>query len=171
MVFAGRILIGQFLHMGHQIVDAPSYYHSNRTVDVFYVLGSLIISPIAEEFFYRGILLSGLLKRYGMWWAILITALLYSLTHIPGNSFPTYVLGVFTGWLVIRTGSIYSAIVAHFIFNLVVVISRIGVLDGLSGSLEGFLLYRWSAVVICGVTFAVGLVVWRKKLSLEALVQ
>jgi uncharacterized protein len=78
-----------------------------------------VITPIAEEVFYRGLLLGGLRKR-GLppWAAITVSALLFSLSHLQGLQLPAlFLFGAAAAWLVHRTGRLGPAIAAHMAFN------------------------------------------------------
>jgi sodium transport system permease protein len=78
----------------------------------------LALTPaLCEEFFFRGLILSGL-RRLGMWPAILITALLFGLAHSSiYRLLPTLLLGVVIGFVVWRTGSILCGIIVHALNN------------------------------------------------------
>jgi membrane protease YdiL (CAAX protease family) len=78
-----------------------------------------VLTPIAEEVFYRGLLLGGL-RRRGLppWAAITVSALLFALSHLQGLQLPALVLfGAAAAWLVHRTGRLGPAIAAHMAFN------------------------------------------------------
>lgn len=60
--------------------------HSQMTRAIFFLVGGFI-SPVAEEFFFRGILY-GYLRRWGVWVAVIISTLLFTLAHAPGGSVP-----------------------------------------------------------------------------------
>lgn len=74
--------------------------------------------PIAEEIFFRGFVLTGLLKRFGVGRALLISSLLFGLFHIdPGAIVPTFALGLILGWVYLKTGSIWPAMFVHGLHN------------------------------------------------------
>ena len=69
---------------------------------------------ICEESLFRGAI-QGVLERKGKWFGVIVTAILFGLFHMAlGVAIPAAVLGVFFGWVVIRTGSIVPAMLAHF---------------------------------------------------------
>jgi len=83
-----------------------------------------IIAPIVEELIFRGIILSGFRRNYSAFKAVLISAILFSLFHLNPWQMPaTFVLGLFLGWLVIRTQSILAAIIGHSVNNLLVLLT------------------------------------------------
>ena len=82
-----------------------------------------ILGPIAEEIFFRGFVLPGLIKRFGVGRSLLISSLVFGLFHIdPGAIVPTFALGLALGWVYLKTGSIWPAIFAHGLHNTVAVL-------------------------------------------------
>ncbi len=82
----------------------------------------ITIQPICEEFFFRGFLLEKIEPFTGKNIAVLSTAVLFGIAHMNyGKIYPTLmpiVMGVVLGFIVIKTKNLYSAIIAHIIFNL-----------------------------------------------------
>lgn len=78
----------------------------------------IAITPaICEEFFFRGLALSGL-KKLGLWPALLVTALIFGLAHASiYRLLPTMFIGLLLTWLVWRTGSIWTGVVGHALNN------------------------------------------------------
>ena len=88
------------------------------------VLWVTVLTPIAEEVFYRGLLLGGLRKR-GLppWAAIAISSVLFAASHLQGLQLPALALfGAAAAILVTRTGRLGPAIAAHMAFNAVTVV-------------------------------------------------
>jgi len=82
----------------------------------------IAIQPIAEEIFFRGFLLEKIDSLAGKPMAILTTAVLFGLAHMSyGKIYPVIMpmmMGLILGFVVIKTKNLYSAIIAHVIFNL-----------------------------------------------------
>ena len=78
-----------------------------------------LVPAVCEEFFFRGALMRFLMlciknKHISVW----ITAFVFSMMH--GEFFgliPRMALGVFLGYIALYSGSIWSAVVAHFLNN------------------------------------------------------
>jgi membrane protease YdiL (CAAX protease family) len=82
-----------------------------------------VLGPIAEEIFFRGYVLPGLIKRFGLARSLLLSSLLFGLFHIdPGAIVPTFALGLTLGWVYLKTGSIWPAIFAHGLHNTMAVL-------------------------------------------------
>jgi membrane protease YdiL (CAAX protease family) len=82
-----------------------------------------ILGPIAEEIFFRGYVLPGLVKKFGIGWTLLLSSVMFGLFHIDlGAIVPTFALGLALGWVYLKTGSIWPAMFAHGLHNTVAVL-------------------------------------------------
>lgn len=83
-----------------------------------------VIAPIVEEALFRGIIMYGLMRNYKPAYAIFVSALLFSLFHLnPWQMTYTFFLGLFLGWLMVKTRSLPLVILGHSINNLIVLLS------------------------------------------------
>lgn len=78
----------------------------------------IAVTPaVCEEAFFRGVILAGL-RRLGMWPAVVVCGLLFGLAHSSiYRLLPTFFMGMLLTWLVWRTGSIWTSILAHTLNN------------------------------------------------------
>ncbi|MGY3264407.1 CPBP family glutamic-type intramembrane protease [Lysobacter sp. HA35] len=77
-----------------------------------------VLAPIVEEFVFRGMLLGGLSRHISFGWANTVQAAAFALGHGDPPRFLFYfVLGLASGWLVKRTGSIGPSIALHALNN------------------------------------------------------
>ncbi len=85
---------------------------------------SIDVAPaIVEEFAIRGVVLQSL-RRYGDKFAIIVSAVLFSLIHGNMVQIPyTLFAGLYFGYLAVRTGSLWPSIILHFINNFYSVIA------------------------------------------------
>ena len=89
---------------------------------VIVVLGA----PVVEELFFRGLLQRSLLRRTRPVVAVLVSALVFGVTHFQLLQFPALVaFGAILGFLALRTGRLGPSIVAHMAFNAVTVIALV----------------------------------------------
>lgn len=91
---------------------------------VMLVVLSLVFAPLMEEVFFRGFVFGGLRGRWGVAWAALASGLLFSLAHIgnPGTIYlipPVAAIGALFACGYAYTGSLWTAWLAHFLFNLI----------------------------------------------------
>ncbi len=90
----------------------------------------LFFAPIYEEIIFRGFLLTTFIVLYGTMWAIIITSILFGLWHIRSIFFMSktkvvmqvlytgIILGPIFSLITIATGSIWIAVILHFLNNL-----------------------------------------------------
>lgn len=89
---------------------------------VVYIITTVVLPPFLEEFFFRGVIMQSV-RRFGDSLALLSSALLFALAHIDVPAMPfAFILGLCIGYFVMRTGSLWTGIILHFINNLVSVI-------------------------------------------------
>ena len=75
-------------------------------------------APIAEEIFFRGLLLRALKKRFGTVVAVAGSSVVFGATHFQALQFPALAAaGVVFAMLVVLTDRLGPAIVAHMAFN------------------------------------------------------
>jgi membrane protease YdiL (CAAX protease family) len=83
-------------------------------------LAAIVMAPAIEEIFFRGFIFGGLQGRMGWVLAGAISSLLFALAHLSFYVVPPFAcLGFLFAWSYRYTGSITSAMIAHFIINLV----------------------------------------------------
>lgn len=75
---------------------------------------TVVVAPIAEEAFFRGLLLGGFLLAYRRWTAILLTTLLFAAIHVdPVQATGAVASGAFLGWLMAASGNLALPVLAH----------------------------------------------------------
>jgi len=86
----------------------------------------LIFAPIFEELVFRGIILKGLLHKYNVKKAILISALLFAIPHFSPVDYMKLPLvlidGLFLGWVYYKSSSVLMPILMHFVKNLTILV-------------------------------------------------
>jgi membrane protease YdiL (CAAX protease family) len=92
-------------------------------------LAVVSIGPLVEELLFRGVLLSALLRRLRTAWAVLASAALFALVHLPDLHWLWYalpnlaLLGVVLAWLRLRSGSLWPSVIAHASNNLLAMLA------------------------------------------------
>jgi len=83
-----------------------------------------VVPAIAEEFFFRGFLLTGLRSALSPWRAIVVSAVLFGLFHVIVRDrllferlISSTMMGVALGWVCVRTGSILPGMLLHVLNN------------------------------------------------------
>jgi uncharacterized protein len=78
-----------------------------------------VVTPILEEFVFRGVLLGALSKHLKFGWANALQAALFSAAHLSLGGAPVlFVIGALAGVLVQRSGGLFAPMVMHGTFNL-----------------------------------------------------
>ncbi|MBP1677743.1 MAG: Abortive infection protein [Bacteroidetes bacterium] len=104
---------------------------------LFNVLLVAIIPALSEEFFFRGAVLKLLSGKNKYVLSIWITAIIFSAIHMQFYGFvPRMLFGVFFGYLVLWSGSLWLPVIAHFVNNVVSVLFYYLIFNGVS--LPGF---------------------------------
>lgn len=90
-----------------------------------------LIPALCEEVAFRGFIFAGLLHNNGRLRAVLVTAVLFGLSHgILQQSIATMILGILLGWITLRCGSIIPALIVHCINNMLSVsLGRLETID------------------------------------------
>jgi len=98
---------------------------SANFVQIWIVLLAGALTPaICEELFFRGMLLSKTRQYISVRSSLILTSLLFAAIHFQPVSFPMlFIIGFYLGITVIITGSIYPAIIIHFINNSITFIT------------------------------------------------
>lgn len=87
---------------------------------VLAVFSAVVLAPLSEEVFFRGILQSLLRKHTRRpWTAILISSAVFALVHftVPTSVVPLFALAVVLGYNYERTGRLFAPLLIHGVFN------------------------------------------------------
>lgn len=85
-------------------------------------IATAVVPALLEEFALRGIVL-GSLRKYGDTFALIATSVCFGIMHSNFEQIPfAFMVGLFLGFSVIKTGSLRVAIGVHFYNNLISVL-------------------------------------------------
>jgi len=103
--------------IGIQLPDAGDVSKS-----YFIIILAVVAAPLIEEHIFRGKILRAMAVTWNEKKAMLVSSLLFAIIH-PGYSFlPVFCLGLCCAWLYRKSGSLWPAIGAHALYNLIVVV-------------------------------------------------
>lgn len=89
----------------------------NFTCGIILFVQMVVIAPLFEEFWFRGMVLESL-RPYGNGVAIFISAFLFGLTHANfAQFFYAALMGIFLGYIAVSTKSVVTTTIIHAIFN------------------------------------------------------
>ena len=98
--------------------DVPTFWRA------MVILAAVVLAPLGEEVFFRG-LMQSMFRRYlrRPWVAIVLASILFSAVHFTDiKSLPAlFALSLALGYNYERTGRLYSPIMIHMLFNLVMI--------------------------------------------------
>ncbi len=127
-----------------------------------------LVPAVCEEMLFRGLVFHSLKAKYRTAAAVLVTAALFGLFHMSLVKFiPTGLLGLVLCFVVWRTGSIYPAMLIHFLNNAISMVitycpEQVGkvfpVLNQSSFSVSEGLLLAGAGAVFAGIG---GMVLWK----------
>ncbi len=108
----------EFAELFKQSIGNPSNIFAFTTI--------VILAPGVEELIFRGVILTGRLKRYSPVTAIIVSSILFGAVHLnPWQFISASILGMFIGWVYYRTQSISLAIIIHGFNNLTATVIEI----------------------------------------------
>jgi membrane protease YdiL (CAAX protease family) len=118
---AGFVLLIFYLHFFMAALfrvavyfDSESSYPNNITA----VISTALIPAVAEELLFKGIILTGLRRHYSRTVSIVITSLLFAVSHLTlYRIIPLFLVQYFTIWIYLRTGSLLLPMFMHFLNN------------------------------------------------------
>jgi len=88
-----------------------------------FVVAVVVVAPLVEELYFRGLLLRSVEYRFGRWVAVVASSAIFALVHLNPILLPgLFVLGVIAACLTLWTGRLGSALSLHVGFNLTTVI-------------------------------------------------
>lgn len=111
------ILSFLFTLIGYQPVGGSVAAPVTVPGTVLYFIMLAVLPPIFEEIAFRGILMQSL-RRFGDGFALLVSSVLFGLFHLNMIQAPyAILLGLWLGYLVLRTGSLRISMVLHACIN------------------------------------------------------
>lgn len=104
---------GLGIYSSYTALEDPS-----STLDIIMIfIGSSLIPPLIEEFALRGVIMQSL-RRYGNVFAIITSAFVFGLFHGNAVQMPfAFLCGLFIGYAVIATESLWTGIIIHGLMN------------------------------------------------------
>jgi membrane protease YdiL (CAAX protease family) len=130
VVFVGGLIINLLLRaISGEAVAVPEQIpqHLSSFGIAVTLLYGIVIAPLGEEFFFRGVLFRSIRDRHGFWAGALGSGVAFGLIHYmegPGlNTILLMTVMVLTGiglaWIYERRGTIVAPMMAHVTFNVI----------------------------------------------------
>lgn len=98
----------------------------NTGANIFLTIVQTALLPaLIEEFSVRGVVLQPL-RRYGDWFAVLMSSVVFAMMHGNMVQIPfAFIAGIAIGYAVLVTGSLWTGVLIHFLNNLAVTLMQI----------------------------------------------
>ena len=83
-----------------------------------------VFGPVIEEIFFRGVMYNAVKRRLGIFWAVMITSVLFSFLHTHAMTYFLVgfilitILGIVLAYLYEKTGSLVPSITLHILNNV-----------------------------------------------------
>jgi membrane protease YdiL (CAAX protease family) len=130
MVFGVGLLVTLLLSaISGERAQAPEQVPADLTTVGAIVTGlyAVVIAPIHEELFFRGVLFRGVRDRYGLGSGLIASGLGFALIHYIDGPWQDALLlmgvmlfnGIALAWWYERRGTIVAPVVAHMVFNVI----------------------------------------------------
>lgn len=117
LIYVSNMLINYINLEGKLISSIGFSYEEANLNNWLYIFMLVVVSPIIEEYAFRGVLLNSL-SRYGKRFALYATSIIFALAH---NNFaemiPAFAMGIALGKTSLRYKSIQPTIIIHILFN------------------------------------------------------
>ena len=122
-----------------------------------------VLPGICEEILFRGFIINGFKKR-GFLSSIVITALLFGIIHLElFKLIPVIIIGIWLGYLVLRTNSLFVPIIAHIINNTLAVLAGNDNIPIISQYVREGNIPSW--LIIPAVAMMYGLIKWTENIN------
>lgn len=141
-------------------IEMPSTPRNAGGVLLFF-LSTAVVPALVEEMALRGVVMQPL-RRYGDWYAIICSAVIFGLMHCNLVQIPfAFIAGIVIGYAVVVTESVWTGVLIHFMNNafsvLVSVITDFYGMDSWQYRVCDIVFYVFIAVGILCAIF-----VWKK---------
>ncbi|OJG58410.1 CAAX amino terminal protease [Enterococcus italicus DSM 15952] len=87
-----------------------------------FILAVSVGGPILEEFVFRRALIGLLETKIPLWFAVIVSSLVFAIIHDDGHILLYTALGLVFSMLYIKTGRIWTSIISHVGMNTLVVV-------------------------------------------------
>lgn len=162
MCFAGNTvtstLTGIFSAFGVSFTNPEIDMPSNAVGYILFAVECAVIPALVEEFALRGVVMQPL-RKYGDWFAILTSSLIFAILHGNMVQIPfAFIAGIALGYFQITTGSIWTSVIIHFLNNMSSVVISIYYNNNPNASNFPYIVFS-GAITVIGV---VALIVYLK---------
>ncbi len=137
--------------------DDGSTYTTVASVAMSF-FSTAVIPAFVEEFAIRGVVMQSL-RKYGDWFAIVMSSFVFALMHGNMIQIPfAFIAGIGIGYAVIKTGTMWTGILIHFINNSIAIVSMVIAENFTQQAQNTFFMLLYAGVfavgIICLIAYA-----------------
>lgn len=144
--YVSNILFAYIGVEGKLISSIGLSYDAANLDNLLYVFMLVIVTPMIEEYAFRGVLLN-VLGRYGKNFGLYASAIVFAFAHVHFSEFlPAFAMGVLLGKTALRYRSIGPTIIIHILFN-----ALIYSLCVMPASITGYMAYGLAGVFVVSI--------------------
>ncbi len=120
LTYVSNILFS-YINMEGKLISSIGFSYDEANLDnALYVFMLIIVTPIIEEYAFRGVLLSAL-SKYGKNFGLYACSVVFALAHLSfAEMIPAFAMGVQLGKTSLRYRSIRPTIIIHILFNALI---------------------------------------------------
>lgn len=141
-------------HFHIYVLQPAAVYPNNPVALILYGLSSTIVPAFFEEVLFHGVILYAL-RRHGDTFALILSSVLFAIMHgnLP-SAMNAFIMGLVIGYFVIRTGSLLTGMLLHFINNGMVLF-----LNWIQLSMDGNQTIVYMIYIICLLIGSLSLII------------
>ncbi|MDO4199045.1 MAG: type II CAAX endopeptidase family protein [Erysipelotrichaceae bacterium] len=150
LTYLSNIVFTRF-GLGDKLIAGIGFsYEGNNLNNWLYVFMLVLVSPILEEYAFRGVLMHTL-SKYGKLFGLIASSIIFALAHVNfAEMLPAFAMGYLLGGITLRYKSIRPTIIIHILFNLFIYGLCI-----LPSSIAQYMAYGLVAVFVLSLYFIV----------------
>lgn len=123
LVFGTGIICSEIDNIFRYFFPMPEFIHTMMSDLVSKgtssIIAVVIVAPVMEELFFRGLILNGLLSQYSIKKSVLVSAILFMLFHVNPYQFAVaFIFGIISAFIFVATRSLLPCILCHLLINV-----------------------------------------------------
>jgi membrane protease YdiL (CAAX protease family) len=120
---AGYVALIRLIPAAREALDQAAKISASFAGQEHWILLMAVgFAPVAEEYFFRGLLFRTLDRELGDWRALVLSAAFFAIFHPPLAWGIVAVVGIFNAWLFKKTRNLVPSIICHAAYNTVVLL-------------------------------------------------
>jgi ABC-2 type transport system permease protein len=109
-----------------ELRDQAALIPVDADVVLWFAILAVVAAPICEEIIFRGLVFRGLRRSLPLGWAACASAAIFACVHAPLSAVPVFAMGLLAALVFELSGWLVAPMVAHFTYNLAMVVFQLG---------------------------------------------